>query len=188
MVRVAQAGDSARPHGGGFLGVPGGGGGQRGDAGVGAVQRADYCSRADAGLCLYFGVRDAGTAGRGGAAVRAAGRQAGVVCAADGGGAGGGEDGVCGLLPAYLCREPLAMDVGPGTDAGHLCLRRMGAERQPGGGGVHAGPERAAEPVFRTAGERGAGHCDAGADGGQPAVCRIPDGGQSADYEELRAG
>ena len=168
MVRVAQAGDSARPHGGGLLGVPGGGGGQRGDAGVGAVQRADYCS--------------------GGTAVRAAGRQAGVVCAADGGGAGGGEDGVCGLLPAYLCREPLAMDVGPGTDAGHLCLRRMGAERQPGGGGVYAGAERAAEPVFRTAGECGAGYCDAGADGGQPAVCRISDGGQPADYEELRAG
>lgn len=188
MVRVAQAGDSARPHGGGLLGVPGGGGGQRGDAGVGAVQRADYCSRADACLCLYFGVRDAGTAGRGGAAVCAAWRQAGVVCAADGGGAGGGEDGVCRLLPAYLCREPLAMDVGPGTDAGHLCLRRMGAERQPGGGGVYAGPERTAEPVFRTAGERGAGHCDAGVDGSQPAVCRISDGGQSADYEELRAG
>lgn len=37
MVCVAQAGDSARPHGGGLLGVPGGGGGQRGDAGVGAV-------------------------------------------------------------------------------------------------------------------------------------------------------
>lgn len=78
--------------------------------------------------------------------------------------------------------------MGQGALAGDICLCGLDAERQSGGHRLYAGSERAAEPVFRSGGERGAGHRGAGAGGGEPVFHELPDGGEPANHEIVGAG